>query len=185
MNRNRIAKIILLFTATFGMNISLAEQTLNVPSVYYKTAMAKGLDPKLLFSIALVESGKKIGNIYGPWPWTLNVKGKGEYFKTREMAVRRLKHILQEGDENVAIGPMQVFWRYNKSYFKNPEQALDPHKNIEVGAEILKFFYNKNNDLVWAIGAYYSPNNEKKAAWYRGKVMSKYQRVRVSQHADT
>ena len=33
----------------------------------------------LLLSIALTESGRKVGNNFFPWPWSINVKGKG-YF---------------------------------------------------------------------------------------------------------
>ena len=39
---------------------------------------------------------------------------------------------------SVDLGLMQVNWRYHQERLVDPWQALDPHRNLQVAAEILK-----------------------------------------------
>ena len=116
--------------------------------------------------------------VYRPWPWTLNIREKPYYFNTREEAYKRLKHELETGNQNVAVGLMQIYWLYNKSYFNNdPWLALDPYRNIDAGAQVLMFFYKDRGSFEEAVGAYYSPNDVNKASVYKEKVRDKLSKI--------
>ena len=43
------------------------------------------LPENLLVSVALTESGKKLkSGEFVAWPWTVNIKGKGKFFKSKD-----------------------------------------------------------------------------------------------------
>ena len=52
-----------------------------------------GVNFDLLQTISAVESGRwdNLQNRYVAWPWTVNVKGKGYYYASREDAVQAVK----------------------------------------------------------------------------------------------
>lgn len=125
--------------------------------------------PELLYSIALQESGKVIGGQYKPRAWTLNVCGKGIHFNTKDEALLFLKEAIDVSC-SVDIGIMQIHWQSHHEKFKNYEEALDPIKNIDVGAQILKDQYIRVNDWYEATGRYHSPGNKRLASIYRDKV---------------
>jgi len=67
-------------------------------------AMHTSVDPKILAGIALNESAYK-GRA---WPWTLNVAGRGFFFRTREDAYRAIRHLISNGRSDFDIGLMQI-----------------------------------------------------------------------------
>ena len=50
----------------------------------------------LLLSIALTESGRKVGNNFFPWPWSINVKGKGYFLKNKQQLISFAKNNLEK-----------------------------------------------------------------------------------------
>jgi len=153
--------------------ISFPLTSYGVPDAYRQIAEKNGVSAELIYSIALVESGRTTNGLYRPWPWTLNINEKPYRFKTRKEAYKTLKKEIDSGNQAIAIGLMQIYWRYNKSYFSDPWEALDPYKNIDVGAKILTFFKNQRGTFENAVGAYYSPNDQSKAEKYKSKVRAK------------
>ncbi|SAK82091.1 lytic transglycosylase catalytic [Caballeronia calidae] len=67
-------------------------------------AMHTSVDPKILAGIALNESAYN-GRA---WPWTLNVAGRGFFFRTREDAYRAVRYLISNGRSNFDIGLMQI-----------------------------------------------------------------------------
>ncbi len=164
----------------------VGEANASVPAAYRYWGDKHGIQPALLYAIALVESRHTVQGHVGPWPWTLNISGQPFYFASRKQAYTRLwteLHVHQ--NEQVAIGPMQVFWRYNKGYFANPWEALDPYRNIEVGALIFNAFYQQRGSIKEAIGAYHSPNKSRPARYYRKKVCTTLQEISRGPHEDS
>jgi len=151
----------------------LRSTAIAVPIAYESAAVKMGVNPNLLYAMALVESGQTRQGRYRPWPWTLNISGKPYFFNTREAAYKRLVSELEQDNENIAVGPLQIYWKYNKSYFEDAWEALNPYKNIEVGARILMYFYQKTGSFEKAVGAYNSPNNQTIAEQYKVMVRSK------------
>jgi hypothetical protein len=67
-------------------------------------AMHTSVDPKILTGIALNESAYN-GHA---WPWTLNVAGRGFYFRTRDDAYRAIRTLLADGRCDFDVGIMQI-----------------------------------------------------------------------------
>ena len=60
----------------------------SVPTGYRMIAAEHGIPQSVLFAVALTESGKQTGQTgtLRPWPWTLNVAGRGYFFDSRQAA---------------------------------------------------------------------------------------------------
>jgi soluble lytic murein transglycosylase-like protein len=120
-----------------------------------------GIDPHLLYSIALIESMSlwSDGKVR-PWRWALNVDGKPYYPKTREEALNIiLKNI--SSASNIDVGAMQVSIRYHKDKIQCPLDLLDIENNIRVGAQILRIAMDSTDDPIIGIGRYHSWSNSK------------------------
>ncbi len=77
--------------------------------VGYRTIAAKrGIPYTVLYAVALTESGKQVRptDVYRPWPWTLNIGGRGYFFDSRLAAWQALKDLLQAGRRSIDIGLM-------------------------------------------------------------------------------
>ncbi len=145
-----------------------------VPPVYRWIAAEHEIPPQLFYAIALAESGKMIEpiNRRRPWPWTLNIAGNGVYFKSRWAAWQALHESLLAGQDLVDIGLMQVNWRYHRASLGSTWLALDPTRNLSVGADILKDCYQKRRDWWASVGCYHAPSNQARAKRYRARVQA-------------
>ena len=150
-----------------------------VPQGYRSIAAERGIPYAIFYALALTESGKKIPDVksFRPWPWTLNVEGRGYFFESRLAAWQTLKGLLDNGNRSIDIGLMQVNWRYHSKRLISAWQALDPHHNLRVGAEILQDCFLAERDWWVGVGCYHSPNNSERAAQYRRRVLSRWQRL--------
>jgi hypothetical protein len=117
-------------------------------------AMHTSVDPKILAGIALNESAYN-GRA---WPWTLNVAGRGFFFRTRDDAYRAIRFLISGGRSDFDIGLMQVNWGYHSKRFKSAWDALSPATNIHVAEEILNENYQKTHSVVKAVAYYHSAN---------------------------
>lgn len=141
-----------------------------------------GLDPHLLYAVALWESKQRAGGggYVAPSPWALNNAVYGAYYpKNYEDAKRALKRYI--GASKVTdIGIAQVNYRWNGKYVSKPEDLLDVDTNIRVGAKVLcNAIKNSPDDIVLAIGSYHTPNPElrDKARWYGTNVLRIWKRL--------
>ena len=166
----------LLFAATES---TLASNGEAVPAGYRLIANAYRIPPEVLYAVALTESARQVdstGNVR-PWPWTLNVGGKGYFYASREDAHRALRRFLAQGKRSIDIGLMQVNWRWHRDKLGDPWQALDPEHNLQVGARILATCYQERRDRWDAVGCYHAPNNKKFASRYRRNVAAHWRRI--------
>lgn len=149
-----------------------------VPPGYRQVARETGVPPRLLYAIGLTESGRRVEidgrSVLRPWPWTLNVGGKGLYFPTRAQATETLEALYDQGRRSIDIGLMQVNWRYHRSRLADRRQALDPYFNLRVAARILRECHEATHDWWQAVGCYHSPGKgkaaRKRAERYRARV---------------
>ena len=151
----------------------------SVPVGYRSIASERSIPSAVLYAVALTESGKQVASkgVYRPWPWTLNVAGRGYFFDSRLAAWQALTGWLKDGKRSVDIGLMQVNWRYHKERLGTPWQALDPYHNLRVGAEILQECYTTRQDWWASVGCYHAPSNPERADQYRQRVLSRWQRI--------
>ena len=124
----------------------------------------------LLLSVALTESGKKvISGEFISWPWTVNIKGKGKFFKTKKDAVTFVRSHTKKGLRNIDLGCMQVNYMYHPDAFKTFNEAFDPDKNVKWAAIMLNTLYKKFGTWKEAVGYYHSYRNSKRKK-YSAKV---------------
>lgn len=124
--------------------------------------MGHRVDPKITTGIAMNESAYR-GR---PWPWTLNVAGRGMFFATREDAHAVIKQLLASQRCNFDVGLMQVNWCYHGQRFASPWEALAPATNIRVAEDILTENLRRSGSAMKAVAWYHSANPERGGAYY-------------------
>ncbi len=150
-----------------------------VPNGYRVVAAEHDIPYTILYAIALTESGRTLnGNhIHHPWPWTLNVAGRGYFYASRQAAWHALNTFLASGERSIDIGLMQVNWRYHQQKLGDSWQALEPYHNLRVAAVILRHCYEQRRDWWAGVGCYHSPSNSLRAQRYRSRVVGHWQRL--------
>ncbi len=112
----------------------------------------------LLAAIATTESGRwheGLGmNV--PWPWTINVEGKGYYFENKAQAIAQTRTFLAQGRQSIDVGCMQVNLKHHPKAFADLNQAFDPVTNVAYSAKFLSENYATLGDWIKATAAYHS-----------------------------
>jgi len=127
----------------------------------------------LLSSIALVESGRpdpQTGRTQ-PWPWTINVAGKGYFFETKAQAIEATRQAQASGVQSIDVGCLQVNLMHHPSAFASLEQAFDPERNAAYAAGFLSRLFVQSGAWPAAAAAYHSLTPER-AEPYRARVMA-------------
>lgn len=154
----------------------------SIPTGYQRVAMEYEVPPALLYAMALTESGQSAltDGQYRPWPWTLNVNGKGDYYPSRQSAWTALQRVLVDERTSVDIGLMQINWRYHQTALGSSWQALDPYHNLRVAADLLRDCFNKHSHWLKSVGCYHAPNDTARAERYSQRVKAQASRLTES-----
>ncbi len=112
----------------------------------------------LLAAIATTESGRYHEGLgmSVPWPWTINVEGKGYYFDSKAEAIAQTRNLMAQGRESIDVGCMQVNLKHHPKAFASLEQAFDPVTNVAYAAKFLRENYASDRDWIKATAAYHS-----------------------------
>lgn len=172
--RVRVHPVTLLLGAVLGIvgSGALWAQA-GVPGGYCRVAGEHGVPCTILYAVALAESGAAANGkaVRRPWPWTLNVAGRGHFYASRKAAWQALNTFIARGERSIDIGLMQVNWRFHRERLGDPWQALDPYHNLRVGAGILKDCFRRRRDWWAGVGCYHAPSNPVRAQRYRARVV--------------
>jgi hypothetical protein len=135
------------------------------------------LPENLLVSVALTESGKKLkGGEFVAWPWTINMKGKGKFFESKELVLKYVENYIKKGKRNIDMGCMQVNYMYHPKAFNNLSLAFDPDTNVKWSANLIKNLYEKYGSYKDAVGYYHSYRTLKKNK-YSAKVFNTWRNL--------
>lgn len=142
----------------FLVSLLLTHQSIASPHHYCRmyieeAARKTGVLPEILWAVAKTESSFGKG---GPWPWTVNVKGKGYYFPDKISANRFLKSLPKGVEYQTDIGCMQLNWGYHGSAFPNKLKMLNPRLNVLYAAYFLKELYQESGRWATAVAHYHS-----------------------------
>jgi len=134
-----------------------------------------GLDPLLLYSIALTESAISQGKGFirpHPYVFRSNVGGP-KYFDTKEKAAQALKEILNK-TANIDVGMMQINLKYHPQ--PDPSLLFDAEHNLQIAATILKEALSTSTDPIIGVGRYHS-STPHRTLWYGQRVWKTYQNL--------
>jgi len=114
------------------------------------------LPPHLLAAIARVESGRLDPHTrtWQPWPWTINVDGRGYFFDSKTEAVAAVRALETIGITSVDVGCMQINLQQHPHAFASLDTAFDPRMNARYASRFL-------NELFASTGSW-----TKAAQWY-------------------
>lgn len=118
-----------------------------------------GMPSKVLYSMALTESGMTVKGVRQPYPWTLNINStppKSLRFQSRQEAEAQLKELVGNGITNIDIGLMQVNLKYHGHSVKSPSDLLDPKINVMVASLFIRELLAETQDIGKSIANYHS-----------------------------
>ncbi|EEN5590703.1 lytic transglycosylase domain-containing protein [Salmonella enterica subsp. enterica serovar Mountpleasant] len=146
-----------------------------VPEGYRRVAEEYGVPAEALYSVSLAETSRQLPQGERPWPWTLNVAGKGYRYASREEAYQALLGFMRHNPLRlIDVGIAQVNLGWNGGYFRNYREALEPYTNLRAAAQILRHCYDLNpGSWLQAAGCYHHPAGGKPARTYRAIVQRK------------
>nr|WP_310615678.1 lytic transglycosylase domain-containing protein [Pantoea cypripedii] len=158
----------ILILVLFG-STALAQE---VPPGYIRVALAHHVPPEALYSLSLTESSRKLPHGVRPWPWTINVAGKGYRYETRELAWQALQVFMKHHPlKRIDVGIAQVNLGWNGHHFPSPWQALDPYTNLNAAATILRQCWERQpGSWLIATGCYHHPAGGEPARRYTSMV---------------
>ena len=108
-------------------------------------------------AIGVVESGRHdAAGVSTPWPWTLDVAGRGAFFPTRKMALAGLEAALASGLASVDVGCFQVNLAQHPNAFASLSDGLDPKTNADYAARFLLALRDTSGSWAEAISRYHS-----------------------------
>lgn len=116
----------------------------------------------LLAAISSTESGRwhdGLGMAL-PWPWTINVEGKGYYFDSKAEAIAKTAAFISAGKRSIDVGCMQVNLKHHANAFRSLDEAFEPSTNVAYAAKFLRNNYNDLGDWIKATAAYHSRTNK-------------------------
>lgn len=130
---------------------------------------------EVLRAISLAETGVKKAGKVGPWPWTVNMEGHGQWFDDRRTALAHVDRHLSQGARNFDIGCFQINYHWHNAAFTSIEEMFDPLSNATYAAEFLRSLYKEFGDWTVAAGAFHSrtPKHAK-------KYIARFKRIRDS-----
>lgn len=150
----------------------------DVPPGYRRVAQQAGIPASLLYAVALTESGSRVPQGLRPWPWTLNVAGKGYRYSTRQDACIALNQFMRTNNPkriDAGLGQINIGW--NGHFFATPCDALAPYPNLQIAARLLRSHYDRWQNWTEAAGRYHHPAGGKPAQRYRQQVSRHLQKL--------
>ncbi len=149
-----------------------------VPPAYEWTAEKADVPAIILFAVALQESGMPLRGRLIPWPWTLNVAGAPQRYVNRNEACSGLRHaLLQVPATRIDVGLCQLNVGYYGDRVGQVCDLIDPYRNLNSAAAILRGHFDHTHDWLDAAGRYHYPAGGVPARQYRLAVERHLRRV--------
>lgn len=168
---------LLASASIIAMNTFASEYALTMKgSIFAQVGQEKGVDPLLLYSIGVAESGTGVGNgLMRPEPLVIRYSGGAEFFSSLDEAIDRLTEVLKT-TRNVDVGMMQINLRQHPQ--ENPHQLFDKAYNLTVAAEILKTAMSSTTDPIIGVGRYHHWADMELSRWYGERVWQIYNNLK-------
>ncbi len=148
-------------------------------SAWARATRPHGLDPALLYAVALVESRRTLdAERVAPWPWVIRTPTGGYWFDSRARAERGLRAVLAKWPaKRVDVGIAQVNVGWHRERFDQPADLLGLETNLRVAAAILADAVGSTGDTVLGVGRYHHWASDARSRAYGRRVWSTYRDV--------
>ena len=123
-------------------------------------ATETGVPVSVLKAISLTETGRERGGETRPWPWTVNMEGKGVWFETEDAALAYVDEHFKRGARSFDVGCFQINYKWHQQNFTSIEAMFDPAENARYAARFLLELHAETGDWEAAAGAYHSRTPE-------------------------
>ncbi|HHX90355.1 MAG TPA: lytic transglycosylase domain-containing protein, partial [Paracoccus sp.] len=133
-----------------------------------QAAAEAGVPADVLLAIALTETGRMRGGTVRPWPWAVNLDGRGHWFDSPAQALALAESALAAGHTGFDLGCFQINWHWHGAHFTSPRALLDPLSGARYAAAFLADLARELGSWERAAGAYHSRRPDL-AARYRAR----------------
>lgn len=134
-------------------------------------AQRHGVPLDVMRAIALVETGRKLNGQMEPWPWAIHAEGRSHWPITRNQALALVEDARARGMRNIDLGCFQINLHWHGDRFASLDDMIDPERNADYAARLLKQHKARLGTWEAAAGAYHSATPEL-AVRYRARVAS-------------
>lgn len=152
---------------------SMPSHALDLTGTAWETVASRhGLDPALLYAIAIQATGRPNGpGSISPWPWTICSDTGLRFYESRAAALADLRAMAEESDD-LAVGLLQVNLRRHAHHFGHPATLLDARINLAVAARVLAdMIGSASGELALGIGRYRHPSDDRAARAYGRRIL--------------
>lgn len=158
--------VILIFAASIPTRSSAVQDLSHIcDQAAAYAAQETGVPVSVLQAISLTETGRKRSGIMRPWPWTVNMEGKGVWFDNEDDARAYVYKNYKRGARSFDVGCFQINYKWHGQEFASIEEMFDPNPNALYAANFLLRLFREKGDWSGAAGAYHS-RTEKYAEKY-------------------
>lgn len=130
-----------------------------------EAAQKTGVPLNVLLALTRTETGRSIEGQFQPWPWTVNMEGKGRWFPTKKEALNFVKVHHAAGARSFDVGCFQVNYKWHGQGFKSLSDMFDPEENAIYAANFLLDLKGRTSDWSDAAGAYHSKTPDLKTRY--------------------
>ncbi len=123
-------------------------------------ADAHGVPRAVLRALTRAETGRPRDGRLEPWPWTVNMEGKGAWFETRAEAEAHVAREQARGARSFDVGCFQINHRWHGEAFASVHAMFDPRANADYAARFMAELHAETGDWGRAAGFYHSRTPE-------------------------
>lgn len=139
----------------------------------HQVASETGVPLSVLRAITRTETGRGSGGTLKPWPWTVNMEGKGVWFDTEDEARVYVFRHFKQGARSFDVGCFQINYRWHGQAFNSIEEMFDPLINTRYAANFLRKLHSELGDWTRAAGAYHSRTQK-----YANRYIARFSEIR-------
>lgn len=180
-----------LLQGLVGLGICILGQdvgarTHTVPPAFREIAQTHQVPPTILYAVAMNESKIKLASAnVKPWPWSINVAGKGYQYASKLEACQAFHRFAKRYPlKNIDIGIAQVNVGWNgKRFFRSTCDGFDPYTNLHAASIILSECHQKHQNWVSAAGCYHHPAGGRPAEKYKSGIRANLKQIRGIDHS--
>ena len=133
-----------------------------------------GVPEQVMLAISLTETGRRMDGHMRPWPWTVNMEGKGVWFDTQPEALAYVRREFARGARSFDVGCFQINYRWHGQAFASIDEMFEPLANARYAAKFLGELYEEFGDWTLAAGAFHS-----RTPRYARKYKARFTRIRA------